>query len=372
MSVPNFSDMEPRVYSFEDTLMQPESSTHLDQTNWGLKQENLGVQAENVQQTLRWACHQEGTRGSLSLRSSSITLIEPQYQHNDFILLPFNLDFDNPEEESVFKQQNYSLFKLSEQWDQYLLCDQDNLLNEGQLVKESSTDNMPLLHSLNHEITGVYDEMSDQEENSIQQINISQKGQKSMIFVKARRQLKGIKYQIGKIKRRDILVKATLRKIRKFFLAKFNQATNYIKEKKKKSEGFLIEKLEYFLKNFLIKNDEIYNISSQQLEQTYKQDLIIFMGSILYHNTMIRIYANDNEALEKINRIHQITYVYSTKLLEELLNEPSFRDIISLFNSIYRSQSDSLMDKLTRSDPKFEYGIDYLMCLMNEQEQMEE
>lgn len=73
---------------------------------------------------------------------------------------------------------------------------------------------------------------------------LKKKGRKSMIYLKARRQFQGKKYKIGKIKRRDVLVKATIRKMKKYFYIKFNNITNYLADKKDKTDYFLIEKLQ--------------------------------------------------------------------------------------------------------------------------------
>lgn len=72
-----------------------------------------------------------------------------------------------------------------------------------------------------------------------------------MTFVEARKYLKEKDYEIGKIRRRDIFVKGTLRKMRKYFLSKFVDMTNYIKENRKrnKNPNLLLEKLGPYVEN---------------------------------------------------------------------------------------------------------------------------
>ena len=52
-----------------------------------------------------------------------------------------------------------------------------------------------------------------------------------MIYIEARSYLEGKEYEIGKIKRRDILMKCTLRKMKKYFNQRFRIYTNSFKDR---------------------------------------------------------------------------------------------------------------------------------------------
>lgn len=91
-------------------------------------------------------------------------------------------------------------------------------------------------------------------------------------------------------------------------------------------------------------------------------------GSIFYSKTMLKIYGHDKELKEKIEKIHSVIYNYSAKLIEELLSNDSFRFLVDFFNTIHKARKDSVMNKITHNDRKFEYGLDFLMCLLNRRE----
>ena len=52
-----------------------------------------------------------------------------------------------------------------------------------------------------------------------------------MVYVQARSQLVGKEYGIGKVKRRDIFMKATLRKMKKYFNQRFKSSTKKFKDR---------------------------------------------------------------------------------------------------------------------------------------------
>ena len=52
-----------------------------------------------------------------------------------------------------------------------------------------------------------------------------------MVYVEARSYLEGKEYGIGKVKRRDILMKATLRKMKKYFNQRFKAFSKKYKDR---------------------------------------------------------------------------------------------------------------------------------------------
>ncbi|CDW81871.1 UNKNOWN [Stylonychia lemnae] len=167
--------------------------------------------------------------------------------------------------------------------------------------------------------------------------------------------------QLG-IKRIDVLVKTTLRKIRKYYLKQFLTLTNYNKSKKKQGPQFLIQKV----REYLVLTNMQPNINESDLRQKrITQELEILLGSMFYLKIMKQIYT-ENDELQSIEKIHNSLYLYTDKNLLQLFESESFILLFNHFKSVYNEESNPCLQKIIGDDEQFILGMKFLCKLKSQ------
>ena len=103
-----------------------------------------------------------------------------------------------------------------------------------------------------------------------------------MIYVEARSCLKGKEYGIGKIKRRDIIMKSTLRKMKKYFNQRFRIFTNTYKDRY--SPKFF-DNMSDFISNLIAEGSEMFDIAPEYVNTQALNNFKICMGGLVSYRT---------------------------------------------------------------------------------------
>lgn len=127
------------------------------------------------------------------------------------------------------------------------------------------------------------------------------------------------KILIATDQRQDVVLKAILRQIRRYFITKFSKYTNYIKAKRNKDSSFYIAQIEVLLailaKQKILIVEQIPGCKSSGM--TLEKEMVLFLQCLLYPKDMVR--EEETPYSGKLRQVvHSTLYQFSNNNLQAL------------------------------------------------------
>ncbi|CDW78711.1 UNKNOWN [Stylonychia lemnae] len=167
-----------------------------------------------------------------------------------------------------------------------------------------------------------------------------------------------IREQLG-LKRLDLILKPTLRKIRKYYIQQFHTCTNYQRLKRRGGFEALKDCLDLYVNSFVQQDSKGY---FQQQTKKDRREFTVLFGGMFYHTKATEIYQARNEQ-SIIKALQRALYVYSEQNLIKLFTKESFLLLLDHFLQLYNSSTSCKYIQKLQSDRQFNYGIQYFQKL---------